>query len=322
MAAADSRAADDIMAATDNKSDTDSRADVCSQASADKRLDTDSRSDARNKAGVDIICKPARDTFVRLGIMLLALAGFGLYFFYDGSIGYPRANEVYLSHRAFAELGRLAAEKPLELPETSDAALWRHRRSTTPLFPVEQEDGRPVAKTSGGDIIPLPRDLELTSCPEETHDLDAMSRDWSACWAAFTASRGLPLKPAEHPYTTGSIREQYYAGAGCLALALILALCMLRLSRRRVELHGDTLLIGGQSVNIADISCIDLRQWGKGFKGFARLTVKGRSIKFDGMTYGGFDPKQGEPAEALMQAVLARYKGDIIEYGDKADQSR
>lgn len=316
MAATDSPAAAHTMAATDNKADTDNKANAGSSTG------TNSRGDTGNNASADIVCKPTRDTFVRLGIMLLALAGFGLYFFYDAGIGYPRANEVYLSQRAFAELGRLAAEKPLELPETSDAALWRERRSTSPLFPVEQEDGRPVAKTSSGDIIPLPSDIELTSCPEETHDLDAMSRDWSACWAAYTARRGLPLKPAEHPYTTGSIREQYYAGVGCLALALILALCMLRLSRRRAELHGDTLLIGGQSVNIADISCIDLRQWGKGFKGFARLTVKGRSIKFDGMTYGGFDPKQGEPAEALMQAILARYKGDIIEYGDKADQSR
>jgi hypothetical protein len=47
------------------------------------------------------------------------------------------------------------------------------------------------------------------------------------------------------------------------------------------------------------------------------LTVKGRKIRLDGMTYGGFDPATGQPAEQLMQALLAQYKGEILEYEQK-----
>ena len=32
------------------------------------------------------------------------------------------------------------------------------------------------------------------------------------------------------------------------------------------------------------------------------------------MTYGGFNPEKGEPAEAFMRELQSRYKGDIIEY--------
>ena len=270
----------------------------------------------------NIICKPTRDTFVRIAVMLAALVGFGLYFFYDGLVGYPKANEVYLSHRAFAELGKLAAEQPVDRPETRDAEAWRRLRESTPLFPTEREGESVFCLTAGGERVPLPSDAAVGTCPVETQDLAAMNRDWYACWQAYTARRGFPLKPADHPYTDSSVHEQLYAGSGCMLLALLLLAFMLRIARRRVELHGDLVTIGRESFRIADISCIDLRQWSKGFKGFARFTVGSRSIKFDGMTYGGFDPKKGEPAEALMQAILAQYKGDIIEYDHSADQSR
>ena len=55
----------------------------------------------------------------------------------------------------------------------------------------------------------------------------------------------------------------------------------------------------------------------KGFKGIAYATVNGRKIRMDGMTYGGFDPAAGQPAEALMQALLAQYRGEILEYEQK-----
>ena len=44
------------------------------------------------------------------------------------------------------------------------------------------------------------------------------------------------------------------------------------------------------------------------------VTVNGKKVKIDGMTYGGFNKAKGEPAEAFMKALLAQYKGDIIEY--------
>ena len=61
-----------------------------------------------------ITCRPTRDTFVRFGIVLLAFFGFGLYFFYDGAVGYRKANEVYFSYQAFARLGSKATEAGAE----------------------------------------------------------------------------------------------------------------------------------------------------------------------------------------------------------------
>ena len=57
-----------------------------------------------------IICRPTRDTFVRFAVVLVAFFGFGLYFFYDGSVGYRKANEVYFSYQAFARLGAEASK--------------------------------------------------------------------------------------------------------------------------------------------------------------------------------------------------------------------
>ena len=70
----------------------------------------------------------------------------------------------------------------------------------------------------------------------------------------------------------------------------------------------------GRQFRVAEITRLDLRQWGKGFKGVAYATVNGRKVRLDGMTYGGFDPAAGQPAEAFMQALLARYQGEILEY--------
>ena len=81
-----------------------------------------------------------------------------------------------------------------------------------------------------------------------------------------------------------------------------------------MALNGDTVTAAGQQFKVDEISLLDLRQWGKGFKGIAYAKVGNRKIRMDGMTYGGFNPNQGQPAEVFMQALLSRYKGEIMEY--------
>ena len=76
-----------------------------------------------------ITCYPTRDTFVRFGIVLLAFLGFGLYFFYDGSVGYRKANEVYFSYQAFARMGA----------EASKGGAWS--TAGKPLIEAEQVGG-------------------------------------------------------------------------------------------------------------------------------------------------------------------------------------
>lgn len=249
-----------------------------------------------------IICRPTRDTFVRFGIVLLAFFGFGLYFFYDGAIGYRKANEVYFSYQAFARLG---AEASQSTPWDTASAAAR------PLITAEQVEGEWMAEGK----YPLPADsAAMTSTPPEAADYAAMRKSWADCWTAYTGRMHFPVKPAEHAFDTAAIREQWLAGCVCMLISGVIVYFILRTRRRVMALEGDLVTAAGQQFRVEEISRLDLRQWGKGYKGVAYATVKGRKIRMDGMTYGGFDPACGQPAEAFMQALLARYKGEILEY--------
>ncbi len=253
-----------------------------------------------------IICKITRDTYVRFFIVLAAFMGFGFYFFYDGAIGYRKANAAMLSYQAFARLGEAATK--------ASADQWAEQMANGVLIPTAQ--GRPDAAAGAeGKVYPLPPALEATlGYPAEVRDHAAMAQGWNDCWLAYSTRMHYPIKPGDHAHDEGSVREQWYGGSVCMLVGAILLFFIIRTSRRELSLRGSTITAAGQQFDIADIEQIDLRQWGTGFKGAAWFTVKGRRIKADGMTYGGFNKEQGEPAEQFMQAVLARYQGDVIDY--------
>lgn len=255
----------------------------------------------------DIICKPTLDTFVRFAVVLAAFFGFGLYFFYDASIGYRKANEVFYSYRAFARLG---AEATREI----NAEAWTKQRKEQPLFDTHLTGGEWIVQEETHSY-PLPRDCEAVSvCPPETHQLAAMNESWNNCWLAYSARRKFPAAPGEHGYDTAAIREQWYAGGFCMLLSCVILALMLRTSRRVMALRGDNITAAGQNFRIDEITRLDLRQWGKGFKGIAYATVNNRRVRLDGMTYGGFDPAKGEPAEEFMRELRKQYRGEIVEY--------
>ena len=246
-----------------------------------------------------IICRPTRDTFVRFGIVLLAFFGFGLYFFYDGSVGYRKANEVYFSYQAFARLGA----------EASMGKTWN--ATEKPLIAAEQMGNEWMVEGK----YPLPADCEAArATPPEAADLAAMRKSWADCWTAYTARMHYPVKPAEHAFDTAAIREQWLAGGVCMCISAAILFFILRTRRRVMALEGDLVTAAGQQFRVTDITRLDLRQWGKGYKGIAYATVNGRKVRLDGMTYGGFDPAVGQPAEVFMQALLSRYEGEILEY--------
>lgn len=260
-----------------------------------------------------IICKPTADTFVRFGIVIAAVFGFALYFFYDGHTGYRQKNEVLFSYKTFAELGQKSLEYT---PEQ-----WQELMQNRPLLQAENVGGDLCLK-DGENTYPLPRDCEaVRSCPPEVLDHAALSRSWNESWTNYTRRMHFPIKPAEHPYDIGAIREQWIAGGLFIALGSLLLFLALRTRGRVMALEGDQVTVAGQVFRVADIELIDLRQWGVGFKGCAYLTVKGRKVKADGMTYGGFSRAKGEPAEVFMKALLSRYSGDIIEYEEVKPQN-
>lgn len=256
-----------------------------------------------------IICKPTLDTFTRFGIVLAAFFGFGLYFFYDASVGYHKANEAFCSYHAFAKLG-------LDASAQSKHA-WEAARQTSPLLETEVIEG--VLNGIHGEArYPLPTPCEAaTTCPPEAADFTAMSKSWNDCWAAYSARMRFPITPAEHGHEAAAIREQWYAGSVCMLISALLVALIIRTAKRTMRLEGDTVTAAGQTFKVSDITRLDLRQWSAGYKGIAYATVNGKKIRLDGMTYGGFNKAKGEPAEQWMQALLAQYKGDIIDYEKK-----
>lgn len=264
-----------------------------------------------------IICKPTADTFARFSIVLAAFFGFGLYFFYDGAIGYREENEVFCSYHTFAELGGKV--------DAMSEAEWQNQVASKPLLATEMQDGERVF-ISGGEkpvALPLPVNCESAAhCPAEVADYTAMKQGWMECWQKYTARKHFPIKPGEHGHDRGAIREQWIAGGVCMAISAALAYLMLRTRCRVMALEGDKVTAAGQHFRVGDITRLDLRQWGTGFKGVAYATVNGRRIRMDGLTYGGFDKEKGEPAERLMQALLAQYKGELIEYAAEEPSER
>lgn len=259
----------------------------------------------------DIICCPTADTFVRFGIVLAAFFGFGLYFFYDGAIGYREANEVFLSERAFAALGKEV--------NTMTADEWNAKYTpSTPLLKTVVVDGESMGVQEGGEPLPLPFYCEAAhAMPGEALQYDAMLKSWNECWVAYTGRMHFPVKPGEHGHDMGAIREQWIAGGACMLISLLIAGLMWRTKRRVLSLCGETVTAAGRSFAVSDITRLDLRQWGQGFKGVAYATVNGKKVRMDGMTYGGFSKEKGEPAEQLMKALLAVYKGEVLEYASE-----
>lgn len=255
----------------------------------------------------EIICKATIDTFVRFGIVILAVFGFSIYFAYDGAVGYAQKNELYFSYKAFESLG-FAAEK------TQDADEWKRLRESTPLISAEKTPEGDWYVAEGETHYPLPPDSEVVAkCPPEVQSMQAM-RNWHDCWKKYTERQGYDIKPSEHPFGTGKVMEQWVGCAVGFVLVGIGVFFVVRTYRRELSLRGDIVTAAGQQFSVNDITLIDLRQWGTGFKGVAYFTVGGKKIKVDGMTYGGFSQKNGEPAEKFMKAVLEQYKGDILEY--------
>lgn len=260
----------------------------------------------RHMDKVKIECRPTGDTFVRFGVVVAALLGFAVYFFYDGHTGYRQKNDAICSFKAFAELGQKAMR--------ADGGSWVAELAGTPLLKTETRDGE-LMVVEGETCYPLPANCEAAhSCPREVLDHAAMSRGWSDCWAAYSKRMHFPIKPGEHAYDTAAIREQWIAGGVFSLLGCVLLYFAFRTAGRVLALEGDMVTAAGQQFSVADIQSIDLRQWGPGFKGVAYFRVKGGKVRVDGMTYGGFNKAKGEPAETFMQAVLAQYKGEIIEY--------
>jgi hypothetical protein len=128
-------------------------------------------------------------------------------------------------------------------------------------------------------------------------------------------------KPPEKLHEASSIREQWYFAYGLSALALYTLFILLRTMRRRMSIEGATITTqDGRKIPLADLTRLDLRKWGtKGlaFAYYPQSSGKEGRVRIDGLTYGGFQKDQGEPAEALMRELRAHFTGEVIEYASE-----
>lgn len=256
-----------------------------------------------------IECKPTMWFIGRAMLMGLMFLGFGLYFYYDAAVGYPAKNLEYFMHKTFVEAGKEFDRQAAEGSFTSEG--WKRTvQSGVVLFP-------------DGYDIPAEVDRKGITWPSILGDdvlMSAPGKGWSAAWQTYSAEKQYPIKPSEQPYDGSKIMEQWVAGSVCMVLAAATLFLLLRTLGRRLVLEGEQVTAAGRVFRMADIARLDLRKWK--MKGLAHVELKpeagGSRVRIDGLTYGGFK-KEASPnsAEDLMQGLLARYHGEVMDYADE-----
>lgn len=241
-----------------------------------------------------VVCKPTmwfKSRAIGMGLLLL---GFGCYFFYDASIGYPEKNAHYVMYRAFESAGQAVEGVP------SQDEWTRISQENVIHFPAQY----PVPASTGSSL----------PWPQEMVDFGLMKQGWNEAWTVYTTRLKLPLKPVDFPFDAGKITEQWVAGGISCALGVLCFALLLRTLNRRMAIEGDRVTAAGRTFPVARITRLDMRKWKH--KGIAyALLEDGRRIRLDGFCYGGFAKNAPSPhAEDFMKALISVYRGEILDF--------
>ncbi len=236
--------------------------------------------------------------------MLVMFAGFSLYFYYDGSVGYRGKNKVYYLYHTFESAGNEFAEM----------------NTDSGLSPKEwQEHASKQVVNFPQDTSILPDDLELPMpWPDILQDYDRMkSLQWNQLWLEYSEEYQYPDSPSESPYDARKIKEQWVLCYICLGLAFFTGFLLARTARRSFSADSEGIKTHrGKKIPYTDLKTLDLRKWES--KGLAYIEYDGASgtgrLRIDGLTYGGFKSSDGAPAEKLMTMIRENFVGEIIEY--------
>jgi hypothetical protein len=224
-----------------------------------------------------IICRVTTWYFRRMGLLAAMLAGMGLYFLYDGRIGYPRDN-------------KMAAEKE-----------WYDREVIgDPKSPADQsyEAARKVGDDFTAEWLKMARERGWIINPDLKEPR----------WADYAAARGWPEEPKFH--SPDKIHEQYYFGGAMLLAAAVAGLLVLK-NRNKVLLgYPDHMVMpDGVTVRYDQATCVDKRKWEH--KGLAYVHYRAaegaatRRATIDDLMYGG--------AEKVLKRLLSQFTGELIE---------
>jgi len=242
----------------------------------------------------------------RAVVMALMFLGFGVYFYYDASTGYPEKNLEFFMHKAFVDAGAL-----FDREVNGKGASAEDWKRIVLARTVEFPEGYEIPSGVNRNAVPWPdvlADYELMSAP---------GKGWSAAWQSYSGEKRYPIKPEDHPYDGSKIFEQWVAGGICMALALAALFFLVRTRSREMALKGEKVTAAGRVFRVGDIARLDLRRWK--LKGLAIATLRpecgGARIRLDGLTYGGFREEDSpHNAEDFMKALLSLYRGEIVDY--------
>lgn len=126
-------------------------------------------------------CKPTMWFTGRAVIMALMFLGFGVYFYYDASTGYPQKNLEFFMHKAFVDAGAL-----FDREVSGNGASPQDWERTVLERTVEFPEGYQVPSGVDRDATPWPDVLagyRLMSAP---------GKGWSAAWQSYSGENATP----------------------------------------------------------------------------------------------------------------------------------
>lgn len=251
-----------------------------------------------------IVCKPTPWFTLRAGAMLVMFSVFSVLFYIDGTTGYRKKNLEFYLHATFEKAAKEFNDKKTEGGLTAES--WKEFASKQTVDLPSDPSLIPVETKT-----PMPWPTVLTDYermkPGQPHLL----------WQEYSGENRMSDKVKEKPFDAGKIREQIIVFYICLALVVITLFFLIRTMLRSLRADSTALTTaGGKVIPYADMKTLDLRKWDT--KGIALIDYEGSSgtgrARIDGLTYGGFNKENGEPAERLMDLVRANFSGEIIEY--------
>jgi len=263
------------------------------------------------------VCKPTKWFLWRVLVMLAMLGVFLVLFLQDGFWGYREKN---LQHYLFENFKKAGIEfQKMQQQEGFSEQQWKD-------FASAQKCG---FSADAKNIMPRDADLEMMWPDSLVNGYDTMSVKGGQngavkLWEDFAATRKWDATPIERPMDEGKIREQFYSAGVTGVLILVALFILLRTMRRSITADEEALYTqDGKRIVYADMVRIDKRKWET--KGLALIYYNEggaeRKVKIDGMVYGQFKEEDGAPAEKLFNYVMDRFKGEVIEYLDDAQEN-
>lgn len=200
-----------------------------------------------------IVCRVTAWYYRRMGLLAAMFLGMGLYFFYDGKIGYPKENVA-------AERKAQFEREVIGGPNGYEAATNGGEEFTAEWVKMAREKGWIVSPA-----LNEPR------------------------WADYAAPRSWPENPKHH--SEDEIRQQFYWGAAMLLGAAIAGALVLRNHNKVLIGHADHMVVpNGVRVRYDDVFRVDKRKWDN--KGLAQVHYREgegrvRRVTIDDLMFGG-----------------------------------